>query len=173
MENPWNAVVWRQFGAAIDMLKNAIDACPDDVWGDRSRQPEFWYVAYHTLFFLDLCLTGPLEGFQPPPPYTLSELDPSGAMPDRVYTRDEMREYLRHCRARCRQTIEGMTEEQAAELITYPWVELGRAELLLYNLRHVQHHTGQLNLLLRQRTDDAPRWVKQALEHPSIGTVPA
>jgi hypothetical protein len=25
--------------------------------------------------------------------------------------------------------------------------------------RHVQHHTAQLNLLLRQRTDSAPRWV--------------
>ena len=33
-------------------------------------------------------------------------------------------------------------------------------ELALYNLRHIQHHTAQLNLLLRQRTGEAaPRWV--------------
>ena len=33
---------------------------------------------------------------------------------------------------------------------------MGFAELLLYNLRHVQHHAGQLNLMLRQETDAAP-----------------
>jgi hypothetical protein len=26
-------------------------------------------------------------------------------------------------------------------------------------MRHVQHHAGQLNQLLRQRTDVTPRWV--------------
>jgi uncharacterized damage-inducible protein DinB len=34
-------------------------------------------------------------------------------------------------------------------------------ELLLYNMRHVQHHAAQLNLLLRQGINDAPRWVSQ------------
>jgi uncharacterized damage-inducible protein DinB len=36
------------------------------------------------------------------------------------------------------------------------------AELLLYNLRHVQHHAAQLNLMLRQTTGAAPRWVARA-----------
>jgi hypothetical protein len=35
------------------------------------------------------------------------------------------------------------------------------AVLFLYNLRHLQH-AGQLNLMLRQRTDSAPRWVAAA-----------
>ena len=26
------------------------------------------------------------------------------------------------------------------------------------NMRHVQHHAGQLNLILRQSIDSAPRW---------------
>jgi hypothetical protein len=28
-------------------------------------------------------------------------------------------------------------------------------------MRHVQHHAGQLNLILRQKIDSAPRWVKK------------
>jgi hypothetical protein len=36
------------------------------------------------------------------------------------------------------------------------------AELLLDNMRHVQHHAAQLNLILRQKTDSAPRWVATA-----------
>jgi uncharacterized damage-inducible protein DinB len=35
-------------------------------------------------------------------------------------------------------------------------------ELSFYNMRHVQHHTAQLNLLLRQTIADAPKWVGRA-----------
>ena len=35
-------------------------------------------------------------------------------------------------------------------------------EVLLYNMRHVQHHVAQLNLLLRQSINDAPNWVSLA-----------
>ncbi|HEV3050008.1 MAG TPA: DinB family protein [Longimicrobium sp.] len=157
-ENTWKSMVWRQFGAAIDMLENAIHACPDEVWGDRTRQPQFWYVAYHTLFFLDLYLAPGVEGFAPPPPFTSGELE-DDVLPDRVYTRDELRAYLRHGRDKCRATIEGMTDEEAERRAGFDWLDLSRAELLLYNLRHVQHHAAQLNLILRQATGSAPRWV--------------
>jgi len=39
MNTTWNKIFWRQFGASIDMLENAIVACPDDLWSDPSRQP--------------------------------------------------------------------------------------------------------------------------------------
>jgi uncharacterized damage-inducible protein DinB len=35
-------------------------------------------------------------------------------------------------------------------------------ELLLYNLRHVQHHVGQLNLLIRQAGAEPAAWVMRA-----------
>src|SRR6185436_15746837 len=79
--------VWRQFGAAIDMLANAIDACPEGLWSDTSRTPPYWYVVYHTLFFLDFYLADGADDFQPPPPFTLSEREPD-VIPDRVYTRE-------------------------------------------------------------------------------------
>ncbi|HYJ81188.1 MAG TPA: DinB family protein, partial [Longimicrobiaceae bacterium] len=155
-------IVWTQFGASIDMLGNAIEACPEELWGDRTQQPEFWYLVYHTLFYLDLYLFGSVDGFAPPPPFGLSELEPGLVLPERVYTREESHRYLEHCRGRCRATIEGMTDEQARARITFDWLELGGAELLLYNMRHVQHHAAQLNLILRQQTGSAPRWVQRA-----------
>jgi uncharacterized damage-inducible protein DinB len=38
---------------------------------------------------------------------------------------------------------------------------MSNGELLLYNMRHVQHHAAQLNMLLRQTTNSAPRWVSK------------
>lgn len=159
MEDAWKEIVWRQFGGAIDMLANAVRACPEELWGDRGRRPEFRHVVYHTLFYLDLYLSGSAEGFAPPEPYTLDELDPAGLMPGRVYAKEEMLGYLRHCREKCRATVRGMTEERARALCVFRWGEVSFAELLLYNLRHVQHHAGQLNLMLRRETGAAPGWV--------------
>ena len=159
MDATWRTVLWQQFGAAIEMLENAVVACPEELWGDRSQQPEFWYLVYHTLFFLDLYLSGTSEGFSPPAPYNLDEMDERGLVPERVYTKEELQAYLRHGREKCRLVIEALTDERARERCRFPWGEMIFAELLLDNMRHVQHHAAQLNLILRQKTDSAPRWV--------------
>jgi hypothetical protein len=159
LDSSLKEILWRQFGAAIDMLENALAACPQELWGDRSGQPEYWYTVYHTLFFLDLYLSGSAEGFNPPAPFNLDELDPAGILPERVYTKGEMQDYLEHCRRKCRATIKALTDERALERCEFPWAEVSFAELMLDNMRHVQHHAAQLNLILRQNIDSAPRWV--------------
>ncbi|HND21126.1 MAG TPA: DinB family protein [Acidobacteriota bacterium] len=164
MDSFWRTLLWGQFGAAIDMLENAIRACPDEVWGDRDRHPEFWYTVYHTLFFLDVCLSDSVEGFVPPAPFNLDELDPAGILPERVYTKDEMLSYLDHGRQKCRARIANLTDEQTRQKGGFYWLDLNLAELLIHNLRHVQHHTAQLYLILRQTTDSAPRWVSKTCD---------
>ncbi|HLY29759.1 MAG TPA: DinB family protein, partial [Ktedonobacterales bacterium] len=78
MDTVWRTILWKQFGAAIDMLDDALVACPDSLWRQplwRTPPPsefvpqfaEFWYVAYHALVWLDQYLTGvPEEEFAPP-----------------------------------------------------------------------------------------------------------
>jgi len=159
VDTAWKEIVWQQFGASIDMLENALVACPEDLWGDRSRRPEYWYSVYHVLFWLDFYLSDSFAAFAPPAPFNLDELDPAGLLPERVYTQAELHHYLEHGRKKCRATIAALTDEKARERRKFGSVDGTVAELLLYNLRHVQHHTAQLNLLLRQTTDDAPGWV--------------
>jgi uncharacterized damage-inducible protein DinB len=161
MDIDWKTIIWQQFGAAIDMLANAMRDCPEDLWGDRSERPEFWYVAFHTLFFLDLYLSESEVGFAPPPPYTVDEMDERGLMPERVYRKEELQSYLEHGRKKCRERITALTEAEANQRCGFSWLDLSVAEVLIYNLRHVQHHAGQLNLILRQKTDSAPRWVRK------------
>jgi uncharacterized damage-inducible protein DinB len=151
--------IWQQFGAAIDMLENALLACPEELWKDRSQKPEYWYTVFHTLFWLDFYLSESAGGFVPPAPFTLDELDPAGLLPERVYTKEELKNYLEHGRKKCKITIEAMTNEKANHRFVFGRVDLSFMELILYNLRHVQHHAGQLNLILRQTIDSVPSWV--------------
>lgn len=166
MNNTWKEMLWQQFGAAIAMLSNAMLACPDELWSDRSKQPEFWYVAYHTLFWLDLYLSDSLAVFVPPHPFTLDELGPAGIIPEEPYTKEQLQNYLVHGRNKCRVTIAALSEESTRQRCGFKWLDITVAELMLYNLRHVQHHVAQLNLLLRQNIGSAPHWVAQAKEQP-------
>ncbi|HSB67105.1 MAG TPA: DinB family protein, partial [Anaerolineales bacterium] len=120
-----------------------------------------WYIAYHTLFWLDLYLTGSVENFSPPQPFTLDELDPRGILPERVYTLDELSVYLAHCRQKCQATIDQMTDEGAQRLCYFLWVKDGIKfiELLLDNMRHVQEHAAQLNMFLGQQAGIDARWI--------------
>ena len=160
--NVLKSVIWSQFGAAIDSLEAAIASCPEQVWGDRALKPEFWYTVYHTLFWLDYYLTETPETFAPPAPYNKDEMDPRGLLPDRVYTKAEMLTYLEHDRSKARARIAGLTEEKMRRIWHPKKPDFSVLEFLLYNMRHIQHHAAQLNVLLRQTTDDAPRWVSQA-----------
>ena len=157
-------MLWHQFGAAIDMLENAITACPDELWGAEVRETAFWYIAFHTLFYLDCYLSDSLEDFAPPPPFTLDELDERGLLPDRVYTKDELLLYLAYGRAKARARIQDLSEQDAAARCGFDWLDLSVGELLLYNMRHVQHHNRRSNLMLIQIGFSAPRWVRKSTD---------
>jgi len=169
MDSAMKAAIAQQFGASIDMLENALIACPDELWQvrlwDEPRLPrasEFWYLLFHTLFWLDLYLSGTQKGFSPPEPFTLDELDPAGVLPARAYSKDELEAYLEHTRVKCRSTIEALTDEKALQRCTFPWGEVTFAALLLDNMRHVQEHAAQLNMILGQKKGWSPRWITNA-----------
>ena len=166
MNIPWKLIIWHQFGATIDTLDDVIRACPDDLWYARlwdnpSERPEYsqiWYRVYHTLFWLDLYLFGAEEGFQPPAPFALIEMEEDD-IPERAYTKDEMLTYLQHGRKRCKETIDALTDEAALRMHRFPWGEITFVELLLYNMRHVQDHASHVSLLLGQQGIAVRDWV--------------
>jgi hypothetical protein len=167
-----NEMLWRQFGASIDMLGDALRDCPNELcgkhlWEDEPEQwvasgfSAFWYLGYHTLFWLDLYLTGAEEGFAPPAPFDLVEMESDEVLP-RNHTREELLGYLDYCRRKCQETIGAMSTEQAYRLCRFPWGELPFAELQLYNLRHVPEHAAQLRMFLGQHAGKSTQWVSQA-----------
>jgi hypothetical protein len=169
MDGLYKEALVNQFGASMDMFGGALRACPDQLWTARMWDDpsgpigisEFWYIAFHTLFWLDLYLTGEVEGFAPPPPYTLAELDPKGILPERVYTCNELLSYLDYCHRKCTAVIEQLTDERARKVSYFPWAKGGISfiELMMDDMRHVQEHAAQLNMFLGQQAGVSSRWV--------------
>lgn len=150
-------ILWRQFGAVIDMLESSILMCPESFWDKK----DFWYSVYHTIFWIDYYSSVKPDEFFPPQPFSLSEFDPEGILPERLYSKQELLEYLEHSRKKVFFLIEGLNEETSNERFITKNKNYNRIEMILYNMRHVQHHVGQLNLLLRQNVDIAGKWVSQ------------
>ena len=169
MNNSFKEAIWNQFGASIDMLIHAISSCPDDYFLTRKR---FYYIAYHSTLFLDYYLTLPPSNFIPILPFTQMDANerPSEAIgdlvPNEIYTKQELIAYIESSRAKCKSIIDNLTDEKLSERFVEGDDETDMnysiLEILLYNLRHTQHHTAQLNILIRQDLDKHMEWAFRA-----------
>lgn len=168
MTTDFCAMLRSQFRAALAMLEQCIDVCPADHWDVRIATYPFWQVVYHTLCFLDCYLTPSNDEFKRlvearahepfnPQPRGMAELEDE--YPSRRFTREEMLAYAAFCREKLDTTMEVETDASLAGASGFSWLTFTRAELHLHNLRHVQHHTGQLTASLR-RVAVETRWVK-------------
>jgi len=165
MNNLIKEVIWNQFGATIDMLINVISNCNDDYFLSRKR---FYYIAYHSTIFLDYYLTLPPSDFSPILPFTQMDDDKKPAnsigdlIPDEIYSKQQLIDYIGLSRAKCKKIIESLTEDTLSERFVEgdekTDMNYSIVEILLYNLRHTQHHVGQLNMLLRQDLGKHSEW---------------
>jgi len=166
--------LWQQFGGAVDMLDNALAACPDELWaeplwrvspesGEAANASEFWSLAAHALRWLERYLAaapeerfGSLEG--------AAALTPA---PGAVLGKAEVRGALTAHRQRCHDMLVQLTEAELIRPVTYSWIAaepITYVELQIYNLRHLQEHVAQLSLFLGLHgiPDEALDWVSRA-----------
>jgi hypothetical protein len=172
VDKTWPRILWQQFGAALDMLGDALQACPDELWREQlweeaTESPQYgevWFVIYHTLHWVDLYLHGAVEGFARPARFERYERGPDGVLPATPYTREDLQAYFDDCRQKCRETFEALTVEKADAPCRLRWLdeEMTYLELQLYSMRHVQEHAAQLNLMLGQKSGAASDWVPRA-----------
>lgn len=76
-------------------------------------------------------------------------------IPDKIYGKQELLDYLNLTRVKCKKLIDSLRKEESLNVRFIEGkqkddMDYQILEILFYNLRHAQHHVGQLNLLIRQ-----------------------
>ena len=151
-----------QFEAALCMLNQGVVACPPEHWENKIANATFRWVTYHTLFFVDFYLSPSEHQFM------LRELhqhggDERGPDLNPGLSQQESVEYLTICHQKMLDTLAAETRESLEGESGFSYRQFSRGELHLYNIRHVQHHTGQLSAYLRRIDDlsnrDALPWI--------------
>jgi hypothetical protein len=167
----------RQYRASLEMLRQAIDQCPEPLWLDPNYPNRFWHIAYHALFYSHLYLQAGEAEFKPwtkrRPDYQF--LGPTSWPPherpkiELPYSQAEVLEYHGVC---CGEVEERVRSLELDSPSGFPWLPFSRMELHLYNLRHLQHHAGQLIDRLRTADNIGVAWVG-TIGHAVAGPKPA
>ena len=163
-----------QFHAALAMLRQAIERCPEDLWSSRDYANPFWRIAYHTLYYTHLHLQPQVSSFRPwehhqtriqdldeiPAPPEIEDLCELPHRPPQTgepYTKAQVLEYW----SVCEQMVEGVDALNVlARESGFPWHRLPKAEHQIMAIRHIQHHAAQLGVRLREAADIAIDWVR-------------
>jgi hypothetical protein len=153
-----------QYRAALEIFDEVAKKCPDALWYDEGYKNRFWHIAYHALFFTHLYLQNSgkeyVQWAKHRPEY--ESLGPLPWPPHREpnigepYTKEDILEYLAFCRQEVEQKLSVVDLEAESG---FDWIPCGKLELQIYNIRHLQHHTGQLVDRLRVKEAVGVRWI--------------
>jgi hypothetical protein len=155
-----NQMLLGQYEAALAMLKDAIVSCPAEHWEKKVANNPARFVAFHTLYWTDVYLSRNqaafkshefvIEGRGAPPSVPLRE----GKLPPGL-TQPRAIEYADCCIDKARTVLAGASEADLAGDSGFGR-PFSRAEMHIYNIRHIQHHTGALAAHIRRLTPEFP-----------------
>jgi hypothetical protein len=154
-----------QYHAALAMLKEAIDQCPDDLWAGGNYPIAFWRVAYHTLFYTHLYLQPNERAFRPWEHHRdehqfLAALPWPPHRPPKIgepYSKVRIIDYWRFCDVLVDAAVDRLDLD--AQECGFPWYRLPKLDHQINNIRHIQHHAALLAGRLRLASGTDIGWV--------------
>lgn len=163
-------LISHQFEASLSTLNLAIARCPESGWHAPVAKWKYCQAAFHAVFFADVYLQ-PSDNVAAikAQPFHLehkAEFRDYEEMEDRpqvlLYEKAFVLNYLQFARRKAQETITRETAEALAGPSGFKWRKCSRAELHIYNIRHIQHHAAQLSLRLSLDSDIVIPWVSHA-----------
>ncbi len=137
-----------QYKASLSMLSDIITECPENLWDSKEYENAYWRIVYHTLFYTSLYLSKSPSEFIPWAKHkkdynNLGEVtrDKRLIIIDIVYSKSEMLGYMESILNETDKSVNSMLEDEQSG---FEWLAMSKIELHLYNIRHIQHHVGQL-----------------------------
>jgi hypothetical protein len=150
-------VIQSQYHAALSMLQQSIENCPESLWTDPEPVNTYWQVAFHALFYVHLYLQPTEEAFRPWPKFR-DQPETSLSEPElgEPLTQAEVLEYLAFCRGEVDRLVGTLDLAGASG---FSWLPFNKLELQFYNMRHVMQHTGELSGRLFEQEGIEINWV--------------
>ena len=159
----------RQIGAAFKMLEHVIDNANDSTWTARINNMPFWQICYHVLWFTDFYFHADQASFQPQS-FDMEGIHNYWIKPDsqmienqkHPISKSTMRAYCTYAEQKANQFIQNINDTYFTDPSPFEWHGFPKIDLIDYNLRHLQHHVGQLDVLLRREQNIGNPWIMHA-----------
>jgi hypothetical protein len=152
-----------QYLAALEMLKECIEKCPEIMWNNPLDKNKFWHVVYHALFYTHLYLQDSEKTFTPWKNHQ-EAYRRLGKNPD---TSQQVEELIPVNKASmltflsfCQQQVRDILPEKNLEIASgFFWLPFSSLELQIYSIRHIQQHVGELMERLGSQAEIDLLWV--------------
>jgi hypothetical protein len=153
-------VLKSQYQASLEMLRQAIAQCPERLWRSRAYENEYWHIVYHVLFYTHFYLH-PSESDFVPWEKQLDEYTSLGGPGAEVgggsfYDKEDLLAYHALCLDQVEKQLNTLDLEAESG---FHWLPFDKLELQLYNIRHIQQHTGELCERLDATGEVEVQWV--------------
>jgi len=161
-------VLKNQYHAALAMLRQSIENCPEELWLRRDQPNAFWQTAYHTLYFAHLYLQVDEASFRPWTHHqakvqnedgiagTPDPNSPLPLLPD-PYSREQVLEYWRFCDEMVDGAVDAL--DPLSPESGFHWYKISKLEHQIVNIRHIQLGAAQLAATLRAELNIGLKWV--------------
>jgi hypothetical protein len=156
----------RQVGAAFEMLEHVIDNANDTTWTARISNMPFWQICYHVLWFTDFYFHANEATFRPQG-FDMEGIHNYWIKPDsqmienqkQPISKSSMRTYCKYVKQKANQFIQSINVTYFTTPSPFEWHGFPKIDLVDYNLRHLQHHVGQLDIVIRREQDIGNPWI--------------
>jgi len=74
-------------------------------------------------------------------------------------SKNNIKSYCKYIRQKANQFIQGINITFFKTPSPFEWHGFPKIDLIDYNLRHLQHHIGQLDIVLRREQDTGNPWI--------------
>ena len=134
-----------QYLASLEMLRQAIVECPESLWEGPEYKVPFWHIAYHVLFFTHLYLHPSEDEFVPWEKHKEAYRS-LGSSREKTETLEPLskEDILAYHGLCCEQVEEQVNALDFEAKSGFDWLPFNKLELQIYNIRHIQQHTGEL-----------------------------
>lgn len=138
---PGSRFIRQDWTEIADASENAVLARR---WVERYSSP--WSVAWHALEVADYDLNGDFAPWAPPPPFTEHPHWRDLATLSEPWSRSQILGYVDHCNERARETLAGMTDEQAAAPLpqSHRYGGQPHARIIIGLIGHTTEHASQI-----------------------------
>jgi hypothetical protein len=137
------------------------------MWNSLQDRNKFRHLAYHALFYTHLYLSSSDGDFKPwvrhredyqfmgPKPWPPHDIPKIGA----PYSPEELLAYVDVCWQFVDSQLQGLVLDSPSG---FSWQPYNKLELQIYNIRHLQQHTGELMERLGARAQIDVIWIGSA-----------
>jgi uncharacterized damage-inducible protein DinB len=153
---PMLSVLRRQLEPTFQMIADVIDKCPESSWIDARSGRPLWQQVLHALIGIQFWFRESSEAFIPPDfgQGSVPDLDEA---PTFEVSKDTVRAYMQTMHARAEAFFDSLDDRRLLST-TSLYDKFTYGDLILGQIRHIQHHVGYCGALMRTGGAGVPKW---------------